>query len=345
VFGSGLELVWKKKDSFEFHGVGPRDNHYIVDETGNVSILSLIRNDNIFSFLRAVKNIYTIYRYSHEGRDYQEFPLTLNDRYIRGVRIAAGDDGSLYCAGLYSDLYKTGVGGTFFFTIDAVTDRASNLMLNKFDEGLLTRLAALKEPMLRNEEVIRYEVSDMVVRANGQLILIAEQVFEQPYDTYNNLIITSFDIGGQVYWTQVVEKNQDFNYNTHGMPAAVYLSDYRQYVMETGYLEQSLENLCSYALMAPVDKTGIILFYNDDIRNKEAGVKRRNFNQPKKSYLLAVKIDAYGNMTKIPLNAWKRKAMFPEPIRFYDTKSDTLVIPAFRYRKYCYYRIVAPTLE
>ncbi len=248
VFGNGLELVWKKKDSFEFRGVGPRDNHY-------------------------------------------------------------------------------------------------NLVLNKFDEGLLARLAALKEPMLRNEEVIRYEVSDMVVRRNGQLILIAEQVFDQPYNTYNNLIITAFDIGGQVYWTQVVEKNQDFNYNTHGMPAAVYLSDYRQYVMETGYLEQSLENLCSYALMAPVDKTGIILFYNDDIRNREPGAKRKNFNQPKKSYLLAVKIDAFGNMTQIPLNAWKKKAMFPEPIRFYDTKSDTLVIPAFRYRKYCYYRIVAPTLE
>lgn len=341
VFGKGLSPVWKRKDSFEFKGIGPRDNRYIIDETGNVSILSLIRNESIFSFLMAVKNVYSVYRYTHEGKDYQEYPLTLQDRYIRGVRIVAGDEGSLYCAGLYSELYKTGMGGTFFFSIDPETDRASAVVLNKFDEGFLARLAAMREPLLRNEEVMRYEISDLVLRQNGKIILIAEQVFEQAYDTYNNLIITSLDNNGQVYWTQVIGKNQDFNYHTHGMPAEVYLTDYRQYVMETGYLEQNLENYCSYALMAPIGKSDIVIFYNDDIRNREPTDKLRNFNQPRKSYLLAVKIDQFGNMSRSPLNAWKKKGMFPEPIRFYDTRSDTLVIPAFRYRKYSYYRITA----
>jgi hypothetical protein len=340
VYGEGLNLLWKMKDSFQFQGLGPRDNTYLVDEFGNVSILSVLRNENFLSLIRKrQRNLYSIYRYTHDGQTYNEYPVTLGNNYIRGIRIVAGEQGELICAGLYSELFNSGVKGTFFYKIDAETGRIYDNSLNPYDQALMSQLAAMKEPMRNDEELVYYFITDMVLRENGRIMMIAEQVFDQTYDTYNNLIVTSFENNGLVYWNRLIEKNQDYNF-LHSTER-IELSDDRDYIMATGFINQGLQNFCSYALMAPLGRSGIILFYNDDIRNRDGGQERKNFNRPKKSYILAVAIDEYGNLTRKPLTEWKKKALFPEPIRFYDNLHETIVIPAFRGRKYNYYKITA----
>jgi len=342
VYGEGLTLLWKRKDTYQFKGLGPRDNQFEVDELGNVSILSVLRNENILSVITRTKerNLYSIYRYTHDGQSYNEYPVTLGTRYIRGIRIVGGDQGELICAGLYSELFSTGVKGTFFYKIDPETGRIYDNSLNPYDEALMSQLAAMKEPMRKDEELIYYIVTDMVTRENGRIMMIAEQVFDQSYDTYNNLIVTSFENNGQVYWNRVVEKHQDFNY-TGSTKYGIELSDYRDHIMQTGYIYQGLENYCSYALMAPLDRAGIIVFYNDDIKNLDNPQEKRNFSRPRKSYILAVAIDEFGNISKKSLTAWTKKALYPEPVRFYDTLHETVVIPAFRGRRYNYYKITA----
>jgi hypothetical protein len=340
VFGENLSPVWKRSDSYEFKGLGPRDNKYIVDEVGNISILSLVKRESIMSLIREVKNQFTIYRYTRDGSDFKEYPVSLPDRYIRDIRIIGGAEGELICAGLYSDTFIKGIAGTFFIKIDPETGRIYDNFQHKFEDALMAQLSELNEPMIKDKELIRYHISDMVLRKNDKIIIIAEQVFEQTYNTYNNLIVTCYDISGQVYWSRVIEKKQDFNYSVK-QQAEIELADYRDYIMETGFLDQNFENYCSYALMAPLDESGIILVYNDDIRNLENPEEKRGFNRPKKSYLLSVAIDEFGNLTRKPLVSWKKKALFPEPIRFYDTRYNTIVIPAFRYRKFNYYKITA----
>ena len=238
------------------------------------------------------------------------------------------------------DLLYTGIKGTFFYKIDAETGRIYDNSLNPYDEALMSQLAAMKEPMRNDEELVYYFITDMVLRENGRIMMIAEQVFVQNYDTYNNLIVTSFESNGQVYWNRLIEKNQDYNFSNRSKEQ-IELSNDRDYIMTTGFISQGFQNFCSYALMAPIDGSGIIVFYNDDIRNRDGGQERINFNRPKKSYILAVAIDEYGNLTRKPLTEWKKKALFPEPIRFYDNLHETIVIPAFRGRKYNYYRITA----
>ena len=341
VFGEDiLRPIWKRKDNYEFRGLGPRDNKYLVDEMGNVSILSLTRRESILSLIREVKNLFTIYRYTQEGENFREYPITLPDRYIKDIRIIGGEQGELIGAGLYSDDFDEGLNGTFFFKVDPTTGIKYDDNLNKFDNALLKQLAGIREPMIKNEELLRYGITDMVLRENGRIILIAEQVFKQSYNTYNNLIVTCYDSNGQVYWTQVIEKNQDFHYSSIA-GIDIELPEYRDYIMQTGFFDQGIENYCSYALMAPLDKTGIILFFNDDNRNMSQTDRRKNFKRPKKSYILAVAIDEYGNISRKPLLKWKKKAPFPEPIRFYDTLHETVVIPAFRFRKFNYYKITA----
>lgn len=340
VYGEDLNLIWEKKDSYKYSGRGPRDNYYLVDETGNVSVLSLLQRESIFSLFRENRNLYTIYRYTRNGEEFIEYPVTLGEKYIRGINIIAGNYGELICAGLYSERFKTGMRGTFFFKIDPLTGRIYDNYLNEFDDALIDQLAEIREPIIQEEELIKYSITDMVMRANDKIIIVAEQIFDQTYNTYNNLIVTCYDNNGQVYWNRIIDKKQSFNiYNL--VSDSIDVSNYRDYVMETGFFNPSYNNYCSYALMAPVDESGIIIFYNDNIRNLDDPEKKKAFNRPKKSYILAVSIDEFGNISEQPVLQWKRKMLFPEPIRFYDTLHNGIVIPAFRYRKFNYYKITA----
>lgn len=340
VFDEGLRLVWKRKDTFTYQGQGPRDNNYLVDEAGNVSILSLLKRESILSLIQDVKNMYVIYRYTNEGNVFREYPLSLPELFIRGIKIIGTEEGELLCSGLYSEIRKYGVRGTFFLKIDDQSGVISNIQMNKFDEAVLAELAGIKDPMLRNDELVDYVISDMVFRNNGKILVVAEQVFNQNFDNYNHLIVTCYERSGEVYWTRLIRKKQSFNFRATESELFE-LSDYRSFVRETGYMDPLLNNNCSYALMAPLDKSGIILFFNDDIRNLDSHSLQKTFSNPRKSYLKAVAVDEFGNISEKPVLKWKRKASFPEPIRYYDTLSDTIVIPAFRNRSISFYKISA----
>jgi hypothetical protein len=340
VYDGGMELVWKREDLFTFEGQGPRENIYLVDDLSNISILSLLKRESITSLFQDVKNAYTIYRYTRQGKIVKEYPISLENRYIRGVRIIADDRGELICAGLYSELFRAGVGGTFFFRIDAGDGILYDNQSHAFSDDLLIRLANTKEPIMAEEELMKYVLTDLVLRDNGNIILIAEQLFEQTYNTYNNLIITCFDTTGQVNWSQVVPKRQDFDVR-YLLQHQYEVADFRDYIRETGSVNEYIENFCSYALIAPIDGNDITLIYNDHIRNIEPGEKPKNFIHPRKSYIAAVHIDAFGTLTKYDVLHWKRKSLYPEPIRYYDTLGKTVIIPAYKGRKYNYYKITA----
>jgi hypothetical protein len=284
--------------------------------------------------------MYAIYRYTDEGNTFREYPLTLPDLYIRGLKIIGSEAGELICAGLYSEILKAGVRGTFFFKIDDQVGLISGIKLDQFDDAVLADLARIKDPMINNDELMDYEISDMVFRNNGKIMIVAEQVLNQNYNNYNHLIVTCYDGNGQVYWTRLIRKKQSFNFTT-SESGRFELSDYRSLIRETGFMNPYMNNYCSYALMAPLEKSGIILFFNDDNRNIDSQAPPKAFGNPKKSYVKAVAVDEYGNISETSIIKWKKKALFPEPIRYYDTLSDTIVIPAFRNRNINYYRISA----
>ncbi len=340
VFGKGMEMEWTRKDFYEFTGQGPRENNYVVDEQGNVSVLSLIKRESILSLFQDMKNSYIIYRYTQNGKIFREYPLTLMNRYIRGVKIIGGANGELICAGLYSELFRAGVGGTFFFKIDPENGHIFNNQTHAFSDDLIVRLMETREPIMNESELMKYRLNDLVLRNNRSIILIAEQLFEQSYNTYNNLIVVCFDSTGQVDWSQVVIKRQDFDIR-YLVQQKQDLASYRDIVKETGTLNEYVENYCSYALIAPIDGNDITIVYNENIHNIDADKKQKSFSHPRKSYIAAVHIDEYGNLSHYNVIKWKRKLLYPEPMRYYDTLGNTIIIPAFKGRKYNYYKITA----
>jgi len=359
VYGKDFELLWEKKNFTEFEGQGTRETEYFVDDTGNISILGLLKRDNIFTIFKDIKNVYSVSRYTQKGENYREFPLTLKNKYIRGIKIVPGENGDLYCAGLYSDAFFEGLKGMFFFKINELNEDIVDDWLFEYSQDLVDKLAPGEEPIISENQLYEFVLTDLIYRKDGKLIMIAEQLYNQTYNTYNNLIISSFDKNGRYYWTQVVQKKQNFNIqslsrasnipeyyftyanNSNRMEINIesLLEDYRDLVLENGQLDLNIEHYASYALLAPLDEEGIVIFYNDNIYNIENNDKLKNFGHPKKSYLAAVYIDSFGNASKKTVIKWEKKALYPQPIRYYHDLKHTIVIPAFKGRKYDYYKI------
>ncbi len=340
VFDKGLKLLWKRKDSFEYTRQGPQESEYLVDEHGNVSILSVLKRENPLDLFRSVKNIYILFRIINEGQDFYQYPLTYENRYIRGVKIVAADNGDLVCVGMYSEMYNSGVRGTFFFKIDPVNGQIYDHRMQDFNSQFLEQLAEINEPIISGEELIEYVATDLLLRDNDRIILIAEQFFNQTYNTYNNILLTCFNPDGSIYWNQVIPKQQSYDIR-HLQNSETEPQYYREYIRNTGILDLYNEHYCSYALIAPIDKNELVFVFNDHIKNLQERKRMKSFGNPRRSYISAVKVDEYGNLSKQILTKWKRKKAFPKPMRYYDTLYDSIVIPAFRGRKYNYYKVVA----
>jgi hypothetical protein len=99
-------------------------------------------------------------------------------------------------------------------------------------------------------------------------------------------------------------------------------------------------NFCSYALVAPTDGDKIAIVFNDHIKNlTEEQAKPKNFANPKKSYLAAVEIDQTGYMEQYPILEANRKSLHPQPLNYYDTRTNQIILPAYRSRKYKFLKL------
>ncbi len=344
VFDKDMKLQWSRNDIYQFEGKGPRENEYMIDDLGNTSILSLIKRATILDLAKPVKNIYAIYRYTNNGENFNEYTLALDDLYIRGLNMVAGNDGSLVCAGFYSDRFPYGIAGTFFYKIDAGTDKMRFPKLKAFDERFLQQLAELpyyKETLIGDEELISFKVTDLVTRSNGNIIMIGEQYLEQNYNTFNNLLVMNFSSQGDLIWNNIIMKRQDYNVNYLKQAEHLeYLGEYIYDVEDYNFTAPIERNYCSYALVAPVDGDNIAIVFNDNIKNlSEELTKPKNFANPKKSYLAAVEIDLNGDMKQYPVLESKRKSLYPQPLAYYDTKTNQIYLPAYRSRKYKFLKL------
>jgi hypothetical protein len=337
IFDKDLELVWEHKDSYDYEKQGPRYNEYTIDERGNIAILSFIKRATIFDLKKPVKNVYSIYRYTDNGENFKKYTIALDHKYIRGIQLVAGNNGELICAGLYSELFRKGIRGTFFLEIDNQSGEFINAGMQEFDGAFLEKMTNKNESLIADEELIGYGVTDLVVRNNGTYTMIAEQFYNQTYNTYNNLLVFNFHPDGLLNWKTIIEKKQD--YSIHTRYKDMEPEDIREFLVNSGAIGDYNTNYCSYALLAPVDESKMFLVYNESIKNITKKKKKYyNFNNPKKSYVAVVEITENGQVNKKTVLPWKRKALFPKPLHYYEQKTDELIIPAYRNRKYKFYK-------
>jgi hypothetical protein len=317
VYGPGLSEEWHQKDEINYARVPKDEFDFMVDDHGNAFMINLYFDPKWFEQFRPQKNIYQILARTGNGNEYHEHFVDFTDRYIRGIGIESGADNTLACSGFYSPAsYRYKVDGIFFFNIDLSTNQVRDRKFHEFDKFFLTEAMSLR---VKNnyEELLNFSLDYFVARENGNFIMSAQQMLDQNYDTYNNIIVVCLSQDGNILWDRTITKKQNHD-------------------LRDEY------NYSSYCMLAPYDWNKIEILYNEHLKNLDLpdGGKYKNFGYNVKAYLNLVEIGEFGEMSETPVYLKTRFRMLtPLPVLNYDMKNNEMVIPAMRFRKYKFLKL------
>ena len=147
--------------------------------------------------------------------------------------------------------------------------------------------------------------------------MIAENEFDQDYDTYQNLVIANFSPGGTMNWVKTIPKRQGIDPN-------------------------SRFNHSSYSVHAPWYTDNVHLIFNDSHKNGEwpAGERMKSFHPNQKANLKIISVGPGGELaSSIIYRKSKKRMKTPIPLQNYDKLNNEMVIPALRLKRYNYLKI------
>jgi hypothetical protein len=256
-----------------------------------------------------LKAQYIVVRYTNLGETRDHYIFDFKDKYPRKAELVPRPGGSFVCAGLVSDNFEYGVSGAFFQTINTQNWSLKPLRIINFDINFLKELN--EGELFKSGELYGYDLQNLVLRANGDIVLVAEQTFAQEYDNCNHVMALGFNEFGDIIWKQVIRKKQS-----------------------------GLENL-SFKLVAPKDQDDVKITYNESVANtiNNQSVDRKSFFYLDDSYLCLRNIDARGFITSDSLLYRNRKEPVFDPKFTYDNRKGEIMVIATRYRKFKFIKL------
>ncbi len=314
MFGRGFNLEWETSQKIIYPRSPPRKSIIKISDEGDVYFVSLLDEQNLRSVWDGIKNRYHLIAVTEYGQVANSYALMLPDLYIRGVMIEPGEDHKLVCAGFYSPTHFRGnVDGIFYFELDNRTGVFRNQSFHEFDPGVLRE--AIAEKYIREpDELFEFRPRQLIRRANGNFILLAENQYDQNFDTYQNLIAACFTPGGTLKWTRVIKKRQNIDV---GSPL----------------------NYSSYCVHAPKNSKNVHLLFNDRDKNEylPAGARPKTFHPNSLANLKVVTLGPSGETTSsIIYRKTKKRMKTPIPLQYYDKLNNEMVIPMLRWKRYNY---------
>jgi len=311
VFGNGLDLQWEKRTHVSYEHIFNHETQMVVDEAGNVFMLDHYFEPTLPRPLDPRVNGYLFLSLTENGSIRYEDVISFTGKYIKDIRINTYRNRDMACTGLWSERRFEGQAeGVFYFRFNTRNGRLEDPRFHTFPDGIIASFLDAK-PEKEPEEMLGIQLLEFIPRNSGQYIAIAEQQFEQDYHAVNNLLIYAIRPTGDIAWYEVIRKKQNRN--------TLNRWDYN-----------------SFALVAPVDKDWVGILYNDDLRNLDTKRKRLiSFNHNSRGYFNCVQINKNGNRKEFAVyRKSKRRMPTPLPTRFYDTKTNAIILPANRYRRY-----------
>jgi len=305
VFKEGMEKLWYRKDFYTYNHQPPRNVTYTVDEQGNVFLFSLIYEVNWISrFSEPVKEQYIVVRYMQNGDYRDKFIFEFKDKYSRDAKLIAGNNGTFICAGLVSDNFQYGISGVFYQTVDPISNDLKPLYIYNFKPDFLKEID--QSQLFKSKEVYGFDFKNLVLRKNGDVVLLCEQTFDQDYDNVNQILAVGFNSFGDMIWQTVIYKKQSGGNNT------------------------------SFCMIAPPYINNIKVIYNESTSNPMSNetLDRKSFFYLDNSYLCSKEIDNRGFTVSDSLKTLKNKEPIFEPRYTYDNQNGELFAIAIRYRMF-----------
>jgi hypothetical protein len=311
-FGKGLRKEWQSSDRIQHDRKIYNEAEFVIDESGNAYMMCLYYEPVLFQHLSPRKNSYLIVAFTDSGKSINHYFADFESKYIRGIAIAPGLNNDLACACFYSpSINDYTIDGLFFFNVDIESKMMKDLKFHELEPFFLQESMELDSGK-ESKYLYSFYMNHLVLRQNGNFVITGEQYLEQDFDTYMNIIVISLSSSGDIFWERVIKKSQ-------------------------GHEIDKYPNYASYCLFAPAYWNKIIILFNENLKNLSRSEEKKplNFVYTGKAYLSCLEIGAFGEVGKYTIYTKNRKRMLtPAPLYFYDMKTNEMILPALRYRKF-----------
>ncbi len=311
VYGPGLEQIWEQRDEIDYTRF-PRDEYeMLVDEKGNAFFINKYWDPRWFEIFKPQKNIYQILARTNNGENTNKYYADFQGKYIRGIGIESDNNNTLACSGFYSPAHvQDKIDGIFFFNIDLTSGKIQDRKFHEFDKFFITEAMGRRTAKMY-DELIFFSLDYLVRRANGNYIMAAQQIYNQNYDTYNNIILVCLSPDGDILWDRTIKKSQNHNFDEKF-------------------------NYASFCMLAPYDLNKVDIVYNEHLKNlnRTEDKKYKNFGYNGKAYLNHIEVGEFGETAESAIYLKTKKRMqTPLPVLYYDMKNTEMIVPSLRFRK------------
>lgn len=300
VLDNQLKTLWQKNIELPYEDELFDFTSFRVDNEGNAYLLGKVFNEKRKEKRRGLPNYrYEVIACREGGASIQQYPISVDERFLTDMQIEIQDSETIICAGFYSAKGTVSIRGTYFLKVDAGTKTIKAQNFKEFEIGFITqnmkrrdaKRASRQEKRGEEVELLEYDLDKLLVGKDGSAILIAEQFFMEavtmyrsingrsdPYTVYhfyyNDIIAVKMDPNGEIAWSTKIPKTQHTR-------------------SDNGYYS-------SYALA--IVKGNLCFIYNDNPDNMmlDDDEQADNYN-PKKSVVVVVSVDQKGIVTKKPI--------------------------------------------
>lgn len=316
-FSNDLTLLWKEKLELPY-----ASQNFILEKIK-------LYNDNVFilgntNFEKSFNNPekFILIRYDNSTKMIKEFELSLTGKWITSATFEVAPNNKLYVGGFYSNDKSFSIAGTFFLSIDLISNQISEKSIKPFGEQFLSEFLPPRK-VKKGGELSSFYFDHFIVKPNGGAIFVAEQYFKSistyndissgfmNYSTiyyYNDIIVVSVDEEGQIEWNKKIAKKQ---YS----------------VNDFGYF-------LSYALT--YFDNNLYVYFNDHPRNISLPNREQNLrymNYPQRAMVVQAKINASGDLSYSEVKTEKNNLIL-KPKLSCRTFDNRLIMPTEKSKMY-----------
>ena len=231
VYDKNLNELWKKEATLPFESALIELIDFQIGKNGDLYLLSKVYEEKVKNRKKGKPDYrYQIIEFTNKGLDTKEYPVILEDKFLSEMQIALNANGTIICAGFYSNIGNSNLNGSFFLTIDAASKKIITKNFKEFGLDFITQNMTDKEKKQTEKkdakgkdiELYQYDLDDIILRDDGGAILIGEQFYIRVtnYTTsqgninsvnhyyYNDIIVISINPKGEIDWTEKIAKRQ-----------------------------------------------------------------------------------------------------------------------------------------
>jgi hypothetical protein len=326
VYDNGMNELWSEEIILPYEDKLFSIEDYKVDNGGNVHLVGRLYKEVYKTKRRGNPNYtYQVLSYFDEGKNFKEYTISLDDRFLTDLQVAITDDQNIVCGGFYSDKGSFSIKGSYFLKVNGETKEIMHKSFKEFGIDFITQNMTerqeknkkKKESKGKTVELYEYDLDDIVIRSDGGAMLIGEQYYWYTTTTtttnsnggtstttiyhyvYNDIIVINIDPEGEIVWTEKIAKRQHTT-NDNGFYS-------------------------SYALAAV--GSNLYFFFNDNPKNLEyTGSGKVYGMNGKKSVVTMVELDSDGKQERESLFAAKDAEVMARPKVCEQISSKELIL-------------------